>query len=95
MSQTTEKKTFCVETYIETKFVKTVHAKFRRRFGFNHFPNKSMIDRWVKKFKIKETVLKLSAKREKISIGWHLSARASRNVDADCTSVGRSPRKSI
>ena len=58
MSWTIEEKTFCVETCIETKFIIAVQAKFRRRFDFNHFPNKSMIYRWVKKFKSKGTVLK-------------------------------------
>ena len=89
MSRTTGQKTFCVETYI-----KTVQAKFRRRFDSNHFPNKSMIYRWVK-FKSKGTVLKLSTRNEKVTTGRHLSVSVPGNADAVHTSVGRNPRKSI
>ena len=95
MSWSTERKTFCVETYIDTKFIKTVQSKFRRRFDFNHFPTKSMIYRWVKKFKSEEIVLQLSAKSEKVTTGRHLSVRFPGNVDAVRTSVCRSPQKSI
>ena len=95
MSWTTEQKRFCVETYVYTKSIKTVQAKFRRRFNFNHFANKSMIYRCVKKLKSKLTVLKLSARSEKATTGRHLSVRVPRNSFAVCTSVGRSSRKSI
>ena len=54
-----------------------------------------MIYRWVKKFKGKETVLKLSAISEKVTTGRQLSIRVPGNVHAVRSSVGRSPRKSI
>ena len=85
---------FSVETYIETVF-KAVLAKFRWQFNFNHFPNKSMIYRCVKKFKSKETELKLIERSEKIITGRQLSVRIPEIVHAVQTSVGLSPRKSI
>ena len=98
MPWTTEQKTFCVETYFETKSFKSVQARFRRirwKFNFNHYPAKSLIYRWVNKFRIKGTVLKLSSKAEGVRTGRHLSARVAENVDAVRDSFGRSPTKSI
>ena len=51
MAWSIEKKTFCVTLYLETKSLKTVQARYRRRFNFNNFPHKFQINRWVKKFK--------------------------------------------
>ena len=95
MPWTTEQKTFCVETYFKTKSIKTVQAKFRRRFNFNHYPNKPMIYRWVNKFKSKGTVLKLSVKSEGVATWRHLGVGVAGNVDAVPASVSRSPKKSI
>ena len=89
-----KQKSFCLETCIGTKSIKTVVAKFCRQYNFNHFPNKSMIYRWIKKFKSKGTVLKLTARSEKVITRRHLGVRVRENVDAVRTSVGRSPRKS-
>ena len=57
--------------------MKTVQAKFRKRFDFNNFPNKSMTCRWVKKFKSKKTVLKLSAKSGEVTTGSALECQGS------------------
>ena len=36
-----EQKIFCVKTYYETKSFQIVQARFRRKFSFNKFPNRS------------------------------------------------------
>lgn len=84
-----------METYFQTKSFKSVQAKFRRKFNFNRYPNKTQIYRWAKKFRIKGTVHNLNTKAEKTQNGRHLSVRVARNVDAVRDSVGRSPKKSI
>ena len=43
MPWTKEENIFCVTTYLETKSFKTVQAKFRRKFNFNNYPQKSPI----------------------------------------------------
>ena len=54
-----------------------------------------MIYRLVKKFKSKETVLKLSARSEKVTTERDLSFRVPENDDAVRSSIDRSPRKSL
>ena len=95
MPWTTEQKTFCVETYFETKSFKSVQARFRREFNFNNYPDKSQIYRWVNKFRTSGTVQKLSSKAGEVRSGPHLRARTAENVAAVRDSVGRSPKKSI
>ena len=45
-----EQKIFCVKTYYETKSFQIVQARFRRKFSFNKFPNRSQIFKLVEKF---------------------------------------------
>ena len=45
-----EQKIFCVKTYYETKSFQIVQARFRRKFSFNKFPNRSQTFKLVKKF---------------------------------------------
>ena len=45
-----EQKIFCVKTYYETKSFQIVQARFRRKFSFNKFPNRSQIFKLVKTF---------------------------------------------
>ena len=45
-----EQKIFCVKAYYETKSFQIVQARFRRKFSFNKFPNRSQIFKLVKKF---------------------------------------------
>ena len=45
-----EQKIFCVKTYYETKSFQIVQARFRRKFSFNKFPNRSQIFKLGKKF---------------------------------------------
>ena len=45
-----EQKIFCLKTYYETKSFQIVQARFRRKFSFNKFPNRSQIFKLVKKF---------------------------------------------
>ena len=54
MSWTTNQRTFCVSTYLETKSFKPVQAKYRRKFDFNKIPQKSQIHQRVKNLKQKE-----------------------------------------
>ena len=50
-----ELKVFCVKTYYKTKSVKIVHARYRRKFNFNTFPNSSQILESVKNFEARGT----------------------------------------
>ena len=88
-------KIFCVTTYIETKSYKVVQTRFRRKFNFNTFSEKSQIFLWYHNFQTYETVDKRSKKTENPSSGRKLSARSAGNVQASRVSVGRSPKKSI
>ena len=85
MPWTTEQKVFCVQMYSKTESFKTVQSKFRRKFSFNYYPEKSQIYRWVKKFREQGTVLNQKSK------GRNLSVRVQKNIDAVETSVARSP----
>ena len=86
-----EEKTFCVTLYLETKSLKTVQARHRRRFIFNNFPHKFQITRWVKKFKDTGTLIKSTKKGQKSTSGRKLTARSPENVNAVSHSVGRDP----
>ena len=43
-------KIFCVTTHLETKSFKTLRVKFRKKFNFNNYPQKSQMYRWGHKF---------------------------------------------
>ena len=88
-------KTFCVTLYLETKSLKTVQARYRRRFNFNNFPPKFQITCCVKKFKDTGTLIKSTKKGQKSTSGIKLTARSPENVDAVRDSVGRSPKKPL
>ena len=94
MPWTREEKIFCVITYFETSSFKTVQAKFRKKFNFNH-PQKSQIYRWVHKFQTTGTVNNLNIKAENPTSGRKLTARCPDNVDAVRDSVGRGLKKSL
>ena len=62
MDLSIQEKTFCVETYFETKSFCVVQRRFRRKFKCPHYPDKRLIHRWAKKFREHGTVLNLNAK---------------------------------
>ena len=95
MAWSIEEKTFCVTLHLETKSLKTVQARYRRRFNFNNFPHKFQITRWVKRFKDTGTLIKSTKKGQKSTSGRKLTARSLENVDTVRDSVGRSPKKSL
>ena len=90
-----EEKTFRVTLYLETKSLKTVQVRYRRRFDFNNFPHKFQITRWVKKFKDTGTLIKSTKKGQKWTSDRKLRARSLENVDAVRDSVERNPKKSL
>ena len=90
-----ERKAFCLTLCLETKSLKTVQARYRRRFNFNNFPHKFQITRWVKKFKDTGTLIKSTKKGQKSTSDRKLRARSLENVDAVRDSVGRNPKKSL
>ena len=90
-----EEKKFGLALYLDTKSLKTVQAKFCRKFSFNNFPQKFQIIRWVKKFKDTGILVKSTKKGQKSTSGRKLTARLPKNVDAVRDSVGRSPKKSL
>ena len=95
MPWTKEEKIFCVTTYLQTKSFKTVQAKFRQKFNFNNYPQKSQIYRWAHKFQATGSVNNLNKKAETSTYGRKLTARTPDNVNAVRDSVGRCPKKSI
>ena len=95
MAWSLQEKTFCVTLYLETKSLKTVQARYRRRFNFSNFPHKFQITLWVKKFKDTRTLIKSTKKGQKSTSGRNLTARSPENVDAVRHSVGRSPKTSL
>ena len=95
MPWTKEEKIFCVTIYLATKSFKTVQAKFRRKFNFNNYPQKSQIYRWAHKFQATGSLNNLNKKGETPRSGRKLTARSPDHVDAVRDSVGRSPKKSI
>ena len=62
MAWSVEEKTFCVTLYLEMKSLKTVQARYHRRFNFNNFSHKFQITHWVKKFKGTGTLIKSTKK---------------------------------
>ena len=64
MPWTKEEKIFCVTIYLATKSFKTVQAKFRRKFNFNNYPQKSQIYRWAHKFQATGSLNNLNKKGE-------------------------------
>ena len=77
-------KTFCVETYFETKS------------SSGHCPDKRLIHRWTQNFSKHGTVLNLNAKGERDNYsGRPKSQRSQENIDAIRDSIGCSPRKSL
>ena len=95
MTFTDEEKIFCLTLYLESKWYKSVQAKFRRKFSFNTFPTKSGIHQWISKFKATGTVLSINKKAAATTSGRKTTSRTLGNIEALRTSVGRSPKKSI
>ena len=95
MAWSIEEKSFCVTLYLETKSLKTVQARHRRKFIFNNFPHKFQITRWVKKFKDTGTLMKSTKKGQKSTSGRKLTARPPESVDAVRNRVVRNPKKSL
>ena len=81
--------------HLETISLKTVQARYYRRFNFNKCPPKFQITCWVKTFKDTGTLIKSTKKRQKSTSGRKLTARSPENVDAVKDSVGWSPKKSL
>ena len=96
MAWSIQEKTFCVETYFETKSFCAVQRRFRLEFQCRHYPGKRLIHRWAQKFREHWTSLNLNAKGKRDTYsGRPQSARSLENIDAIRDSVGRSPRKSL
>ena len=94
MARSLDKKTFCVILYLEKKSLKTVQARYLRRFNFNNFPHKFQITRLVKKFNDTATLIKSTKKAQKSTSGRKLTAKSLENVDALRDSVGQNPKNS-
>ena len=62
---------------METKSFKTVQEKFRGKFNFNSFPQKSQIYRWVQNFQATGSVNNLNQKAEYPGADRKLIARCS------------------
>ena len=88
-----EQKIFCV-TYYETKSFQIVLARFRRKFSFNKFPNRSQIFKLVKKFETHGTCGDRRVTGSSPS-GPPITVRTPDNVTRVQESVGRSPSKSL
>ena len=96
MAWSIEEKTFCVETYFETKSFCAIQRRFRRKFQCRHYPGKRLIHRWAQKFREHGTVLNLNGKDKRDTYsGRPKSARSQENIDAIRDSIGRSPIKSL
>ena len=96
MAWSIQEKTFCAETYFDTKSFCAIQGRFRQKFQCRHYPDKRLIHRWAQEFREHGTVLNLNAngKTDTYS-GRPKSARSQENIDAIRDSVGRSPRKSL
>ena len=93
MPWTVEEKTFCVESYFETKSMVAVQARFKRNF---RYADKKLMYRWVQKFRAHRTILNLNTKGNRTTYsGRPKSSRSQANIDAVRDSVGHSPRKSL
>ena len=71
-----ERKAFCLTLYLETKSLKTVQVRYRRRFNFNNFPHKFQISRLVKTFNDTGILIKSTKKGQKSTSGRKLTARS-------------------
>ena len=71
-----ERKAFCLTLCLETKSLKTVQARYRRRFNFNNFPHKFQITRLVKTFNDTGTLIKSTKKRQKSTSGRKFTVRS-------------------
>ena len=89
-----EQEIFCVKTYYETKSFQIVQARFRRKFSFNKFPNRSQIFKLVKKFETHGTCGDRRVTGSSPS-GPPITIRTPDNVTRVQESVGRSPSKSL
>ena len=89
-----EQKILCVKTYYETKSFQIVQARFRRKFSFNKFPNRSQIFKLVKKFETHGTCVDRRVTGSSPS-GPPITIRTPDNVTRVQESVGRSPSKSL
>jgi len=87
-----EQKIFCVKTYYETKSFQIVQARFRRKFSFNKFPNRSHIFKLVKKFETHGTCEDRRVTGSSPS-GPPITIRTPDNVTRVQESVGRSPEQ--
>ena len=95
MLWTGEENIFCITTYLETKSFRTVQAKFRRKFNYNNYPQKSQIYHLVHKFQATGLVNNLNKKVENPRSGRKLTARCPDYVDVVRDSVGRYQKKSL
>ena len=71
-----ERKAFCLTLYLEAKSLKTVQARYRRRFNLNNFPHKFQITRLVKTFNDTGTLIKSTKKRQKSTSGRKFTVRS-------------------
>ena len=92
---TREKKISCVTTYLKTKSLKTVQAKFHRKFNFNNYPQKSQIYHWIHKFQATVSVNNLKKKAENSISDRKLMAKCPDNMDVVRDSVWRNLKKSL
>ena len=88
-------KSIFLTIYLETKPLKTVQVRYRRRFNFNNFPHKFQISRLVKTFNDTGILIKSTKKGQKSTSGRKLTVRSPENVDTVRDSVGWSPKKSL
>ena len=91
MPWTKRGKIFCIN-YLETKSFETIQAKFRGKFNFNNYPQKSQIYRWVHKFQATDPENHLNKGAESPWSDSKLTARCPDTVDVVRDSVGRSPK---
>ena len=89
-----EQKVFCVKTFYEMKFFQIVQARFRRKFSFNQFSNRSQIFKLVKKFEAHGTCGDRRVAGSSPS-GPPITIRTPDNVSTVQESVGRSLSKSL
>ena len=89
------RKTICVTLYLETKSLKTVLAKYCKRFDFSNFPHKFQITCCVKKFKDTGTLIKSTKKGKLSTIGRKVTARLPENIHAVQDSVAWNLKKSL
>ena len=97
MLWTIEQKSYTVEIYLRSQsFKKTIRA-FKTKFNTRNALSKSVIHKWVNKFRKQGSVLNANKKSEdrRTHSGRPRSARTDANVDRVRDSVARSPKKSL